>query len=69
MMRAMNTSYIFPRVILFNFFLILLIFVGFGFTGWGLSLGFWDWDFQLMALNSVVDGVCGLRCGAFWVFW
>ena len=36
----------FPRVILFNFFLLLLIYGGLGFGGLGLILGFWGWGFQ-----------------------
>ena len=54
--------YIFsPRVILYNFFLILLIYGGLGFWGWGLILGFWGWGFQLMGF-----GACGV--GLSWFY-
>ena len=51
-MRALNTinqDIFFPRVILYNLLLILLIYVGLGFWGWGLSLGF-------LGLGFSVDG-------------
>ena len=55
--HCLNTHYIFPRFILYNFFLVLLIYGGgFGFWGWGLILGF-----QLMAF-----GACGV--GPSWFF-
>ena len=54
----------FPRVILYNFFLLLLIYggLGFGVLGLGSYFGF-------LGLGLSVDGVLGLWCGAFWVFW
>ena len=54
----------FPRVILYNFFLLLLIYggLGFGVLGLGSYFGF-------LGLGLSVDGVWGLWCGAFWVFW
>ena len=55
--------YFFPRVILYNFFLLLLIYGGLGFWGWGLIMGFWGWGFQLMGF-----GACGAGpSGFFWV--
>ena len=45
--------YSFPRFIIYNFLLFLLIYGGFGFLGLGFS----------------VVGVWGLWCEAFWVFW
>ena len=51
-----STRYIFPRVILYKIYLILLIYGGLGSWGWGLRLGFWVWDFQLMGF-----GACGVR--------
>ena len=49
-------SYIFPRVILYNFFLFWLIFGGLGFWGWGLIMGFWGWGFQLMGFGACCVG-------------
>ena len=56
--------YIFPRVILHNFFLFWLIYggLGFGVLGLGSYIGF-------LGLGFSVDGVWGLWCGAFWDFW
>ena len=55
-------SYIFfPRGILYNFFLFLLIYGGLGFGVLGSYFGF-------LGLGLSVDGVWGLWCGAFWVF-
>ena len=53
----------FPRVILYNFFLFLLIYGGLGFWGWGLILGFWGWGFQLMGF-----GACGVGPSGFFGF-
>ena len=52
----------FPRVILYNFFLFLLIYggLGFGFWDWGHILGFWGWGFQLMGF-----GACGVGPSGF----
>ena len=56
--------YFFPRVILYNFFLFWLIYGGLGFGVLGLgSL------IRFLGLGFSVDGVWGLWCGAFWVFW
>ena len=52
--------YLFPRVILYNFF---LIFAYFFMVGWGLGS-----YFGFLGLALSVDGVWGLWCGAFWVF-
>ena len=56
--------YFFPRVILYNFFLLWLIYggLGFGVLGLGFYIGF-------SGLGFSVDGVLGLWCGALWVFW
>ena len=56
--------YFFPRVILCNFFLFWLIYggLGFGVFGLGSYIGF-------LGLGFSVDGVWGLWCGVFWVFW
>ena len=51
--------YFFPRVILYNFFLLLLIYGGLGFWGWGLILGFWGWGFQLMGFGACGVGLSG----------
>ena len=51
--------YFFPRVLLYNFFLFLLIYGGLGFWGWGLILGFWGWGFQLMGFGSCAVGPSG----------
>ena len=55
--QVVGLAIFFPRVILYT---ILLIYGGLG--GWGHRLGF---------LGSVfsVDGVLGMWCLAFWVFW
>ena len=55
---------IFPRVILYNFFLFLLIYGDLGFRVLGLGS-----YFGFLGLELSVDGVWGLWCGAFWVFW
>ena len=34
----------------------------------GLGEGFGSW-LRILGLEFSVDGVCGLWCGAFWVFW
>ena len=47
---------VFPRVILFNFFLFLLINGGLGF--WGLILGFRGWGFQLMGFGASSSYYC-----------
>ena len=54
----------FSRVILYNFFLFWLIYGGLGFwvSGLGFYIGFLGFGFS-------VDGVLGLWCGSFWVFW
>ena len=54
----------FPRVIVYIFFLFWLIYGGLGFRVLGLVsyIGF-------LGLGFSVDGVLGLWCGAFWVFW
>ena len=65
-MNVFHALYFFPRVILYNFFLFLLIYggLGLGFWGWGLILGFWGWGFQLMGF-----GACGVEpSGFFWVW-
>ena len=61
--HTLYTLYFFPRVILYNFFLFLLIYggLGFGFLGLGSYFGF-------LGLGLSLDGVWGLWCGAFWVF-
>ena len=51
--------YFFPRVILYNIFLLLLIHGGLGFSGWGLILGFWGWGFQLMGFGACGVGLSG----------
>ena len=54
-----NATFIFLRVILYNFFLFLLIYGGLGFWGWGLILGFWGWGFQLMGFGARGVGPSG----------
>ena len=56
------TLYFFPRVILFYFFLILAHLWWFGVVGLGSYIGFLGFGFS-------VDGVWGLWCGVFGVFW
>ena len=60
----LNECKIFSRVILYIFFLFLLIYggLGLGVLGLGSYFGF-------LGLGFSVDGVWGLWCGAFWVFW
>ena len=53
----------FPRVILYNCFLLLLIYGGLGFWGLGLISGFWGWGFQLMGF-----GACGVGPSGFFGF-
>ena len=54
------TLYFFPRVILYNYFLFLLIYGDLGLGG--LGLGFWGWSFQLMGFVA-----CGV--GPTWFVW
>ena len=64
MMRALNTinqAIFFPRVILYNFFLIFSFIMVWGF---GVRVLVW-----VLGLDFPVDGVCGLWCGAFWGLW
>ena len=52
---------IFPRVILYNFFLFWLIYGGLGLWGRGLILGFWGWGFQLMGFGACEIGRASCR--------
>ena len=56
--------FFFPGLFFIIFFLFLLIYggLGFGVLGLGSYFGF-------LGLGLSVDGVWGLWCGAFWVFW
>ena len=56
----MHVAMFFPRVILYNFVLFLLIYGGLGFWGWGFILGFWGWGFQLMGFGACGVGPSGL---------
>ena len=57
-----SPQYFFPRVILYNFFLFLLIYggLGFGVLGLGSYIGFLGWGFQLMGF-----GACGVGPSGF----
>ena len=48
-----------PRVILYNFFSVLLIYGGLGIRGWGHGLGFWGWGFLLMVIGACGEGLSG----------
>ena len=58
-----DERYIFTQGYSLYFFLILLIYGGFRVGV--LGLGFW---IRFLGVGIYVDGVCGLWCGAFWVF-
>ena len=55
---------IFPRVILYSFFLFWLIYGGFGFRVLGLGSYIW-----FLGLGFSVDGVLGLCVGPSGFFW
>ena len=59
-----NLRYIFPRFILYNFFLIFAYFWWLGVLGFGVGVLYW-----FFVLGFSVDGVWGLWCGAFWACW
>ena len=56
---CLRNAIFFPRVILYNFFLLLVIF-GLGFWGLGFILGIRGWEFQLMWF-----GACGVGTSGF----
>ena len=56
------SNIIFPRVILYNFFLFWLVYGDLGFGVKGPYIGF-------LGLGFSVDEVFGLWCRAYWVFW
>ena len=60
--KTLRLAIFFPRVILYNFFLFLAHLWWVGVLGLGSYIGF-------LGLGFSVDGVWGLWCGAFWVFW
>ena len=60
MICSLSDRYIFPRVILYNIILFLLIYGGSGLWGLGLILGFWGWGFQLIGF-----GACGVGPSGF----
>ena len=65
-LTGLMVAIFFPRVILYNFFLFLLIYGGLGF--WGLILGFWGWGFQLMWFGACGVGPSGFfQVGALYI--